>query len=144
MRLPRHIILWRLPANGIGDNLFITAVAREVHRHDPKIKITVVARYEELFRNNPHIRAFGRHVARLWRSRYRDMLRKLPLPFHYYYMGYQLHRGCQHIITQMCRVVLAPDYNPDISVEIFLEDRELEEGSQIHFLQYPQYWLLSL
>ena len=121
------MVLWRLPGNGIGDNLFLTAVAREIHGTDPDVRIEVVAGYPELFEDNTHIHSFSRTMPRIWRRRsLRHRLNRLPLRRRYYYMEYHLSVGCEHVITQMCRRVLGQDHEPAIGVDMFLKAEEVE------------------
>ena len=127
MKLPREVVLWRLPGRGIGDNLCLTAVAREIHQTAPDVRVEVVARYPELFEGNPHVHSFSPTMPRIWRRRrLRHRLNRLPLRRRYYYMEYRLTKGGGHIITQMCRRVLGEDYKPTLAVDLFLDNDEVD------------------
>ena len=128
VKLPGQIVLWRLPGNGVGDNLFITAVAREIHAVDPSVSVSVVAKYGELFENNPHVSSFSTELRRFWMRRsLRHRLNKLPLPRRYYYMEYELGLGREHVLTQLSRRVLGPDYVPALQIDLHLEQSELDQ-----------------
>lgn len=60
---PRTLILRRL-SRALGDNLLLTAVAREIRRAAPELRLVVETPFPDLFDHNPHVtRAVDGHFA---------------------------------------------------------------------------------
>jgi ADP-heptose:LPS heptosyltransferase len=92
LRHPRALTL-RRASRGLGDNLLLSCLAREVKRADPGRRVLVETAWPDLFRNNPNVDAvFTRKVSpRYLKIRYRvgpgtrehlidQMVRQLPVP----------------------------------------------------------------
>jgi ADP-heptose:LPS heptosyltransferase len=92
LRHPRSITL-RRSSRGLGDNLLLTCLAREIKRADPGRRVLVETAWPDLFLHNPHVDAvFTRKVSpRYLKIRYRvdpgtrehlidQMIRQIPFP----------------------------------------------------------------
>jgi ADP-heptose:LPS heptosyltransferase len=51
----RRRLLLRAPGVGIGDNLMVTPILREIKRRNPACEITMLTMHPDLFRDNPHV-----------------------------------------------------------------------------------------
>lgn len=92
LRHPRAVTL-RRASRGLGDNLLLSCLAREIKRADPGRCVLVETAWPDLFRHNPNVDAvFTRKVSPRYRKiRYRvgpdtrdhlidQMMRQLPVP----------------------------------------------------------------
>ena len=106
------LILRRL-SRALGDNILLTAVAREIRRARPTLRIVVETAYPELFRHSPHVTwAVDAH----WRV----------LTRHHFRPAYQIGPASSrtHMVDQMYAQCPFPLVSPDRRPEIFLSDEE--------------------
>jgi len=51
----RDALLLQAPGTGVGDNLLLTPILREIRGRNPSCQITVLTRHPELFESNPNV-----------------------------------------------------------------------------------------
>lgn len=115
---PRTLILRRL-SRALGDNLLLTAVAREVHRADPGLRLVVETPFPELFHQNPHVvRAVDGHFATT-RRHFRPK----------YHLGPEF-APC-HILDQLFDQSPVRLTDPERRPELFFSPAELESFARM-------------
>lgn len=115
------LILRRL-SRALGDNILLTAVAREVRRARPQLRIVVETAYPELFHHNPNVAwAVDAH----WRVQ----------SGHHFRPDYQLGppSTCRHMLDQLFAQCPFPLPSPERRPEVFLSDDERREAEH----RYP-------
>jgi ADP-heptose:LPS heptosyltransferase len=104
LRHPRAITL-RRASRGLGDNLLLSCLAREVKRADPGRRVFVETAWPELFLHNPNVDAvFTRKVSPA-----------------YHKIAYRIDPGTrEHLIDQMVRQLPFPVAGWERTVDLFL------------------------
>lgn len=104
-------------SGGLGDQLFMTALAREIKKVSPKSKIVVESKMPELFSKNPYIDiATGLHVKALKRFKVR----------------YRIDDATKtHVLDQLYEKLPFRFHQPERKLNLFLTDDESKYGGDI-------------